>query len=177
MKYILTLFAVAMLVANSNASPHRQHDIEKCHKKVSGFLAASGSNHNPGHLKTILKCFERNGFDACNVDIKNDAKNVAILEGCQSEIKDLVSSLPSLQGRNSHGDGIVKRRKSSNSQSSSDCDCNGVESLLDILSELLSEVSMAGDDCDPLCVFSIILDVLQSESDAVECVICLLSGS
>ena len=183
MKYILTLFAVVMLVAYSNASPHRKHDIEKCHKKVSGFLTASGSNHDPGHLKTILKCFERNDFDACNADIKSNAQNMAILEECQSEIEGLVSFLPFLTGRNSHGDGIAKRSKSSksssssSSSSSSDCDCNGVESLVMILSELVSQVGMADDDCDALCILSIILGVLESESDAVECVICHLSGS
>ena len=147
--YILTLFAVVMLVAYSNASPYRKHDIEKCHKKVSGFLAASGNNHDPGHLKTILKCFERNDFDACNADIKSNAQNMAILEECQSEIEGLVSSLPFLTGHNSHGDGIAKRSKSSKSsksKSSSDCDCNGVESLITILSELVSQVGAARID-------------------------------
>ena len=108
MKYILTLFAVVMLVAYSNASPYRKHDIEECHKEVSGFLAASGHNHDPGHLKTILKCLERNDFDVCNADIKSSA---AILEKCQSEIEGLMSSLSFLTGHNSHGhgDGIAKR--------------------------------------------------------------------
>ena len=124
-----------------------------------------------------MKCFERNDFDACNADIKSNAKNMAILEECQSEIEGLVSFLPSLTG-----DDIAKRSKSlksSKSESSSDCDCNGVESLVTILSELVSQVGMAGDDCDALCILSIILGVhvLESESDAVECVICHLSGS
>ena len=141
MKYILTLFAVVMLVAYSNASPYRKHDIEKCHKKVSGFLAASGNNHDPGHLKTILKCFERNDFDACNADIKSNAQNMAILVKCQSEIEGLISSHYS----HGHGDGIAKCSKSSKSsksstskssstsesssksESSSDCDCNGTD--------------------------------------------------
>ena len=97
---------------------------------------------------------------------------------CQSEIDGLVSSLPFLTEHNSLGDDIAKRSnssKSSKSKSSSDCDCNGVESLVTILSELVSQEGMAADDCDVLC--GICLVVLESEIDAVECVICHLSGS
>ena len=46
-----------------------------------------------------------------------------------------------------------------------------------ILSELVSQVGMVGDDCDALCILSIILGVLESESDAVESLICHLSRS
>ena len=42
-----------------------------------------------------------------------------------------------------------------------------MESLVTILSELVSQAGMAADDCDVLC--GICLVVLESESDAVEC--------
>ena len=82
---------------------------------------------------------------------------MAILEECQSEIDGLVSSLPFLTGHNSHGDDIAKRSKSSKSSksnSSSDCDCNGVESVVTILSELVSQAGTAADDSDVLCILS-----------------------